>query len=66
MFTVVMNYETSLHEYIKREIKENLTARELGNYLTELSKKYVLLFDTVRDVIEAVGCTMHFTATERM
>ena len=66
MFTVIMNYETSSHEYIRREIKENLTARELGNYLTELSKKYVLLFDTVDNVIEAVGCTMYFTAKERM
>lgn len=50
----------------KREIFNNLTLKELGEKLTELSAKYVLVFDTVRNIIPEGGCDLYISvATKR-
>lgn len=38
-----------------------LTLRELGIKLTELSNEWVLTFNTVREAIEGICCTMEVT-----
>ena len=43
----------------------NLTLKELGSVLTELSEQYYLLFETVRNVNPNVGCTMFVSAIRR-
>jgi hypothetical protein len=48
-----------------REIKEQLTLRELGNALTELSAKYVLVFDTVQNIIPACSCDLYVTIVDK-
>ena len=48
-----------------REIKSNVTLKELGAILTELSAKYILVFDTVRNINPAVGCDMYVTAVAK-
>lgn len=65
MFTVILDFEENSAKVKVRQIIENLTAKELGATLTELSKQYVLLFDTVTNFTTAVGCTICFTVTDR-
>ena len=55
MITLIVNSETD------RQVFENLTLRELGAKLTELSKKYVLVFDDARRVHPDVGCDLYIT-----
>ena len=40
---------------------ENLSLKEFGEKLCELSKEWILAFDNVHDVYGQTGCTMEIT-----
>lgn len=44
------------------QIVKNLTLKELGTVLTELSDGYILCFDTVTNINPATSCTLHISA----
>lgn len=44
---------------------EHLTLHELGKKLCELSKEWILVFDTVYDVYDQISCTMEVTKSVR-
>jgi len=58
MITLIVNGD------FNREVFENLTLRELGAKLTELSEKYVLVFDDARRVYPDVGCDLYVTIAD--
>lgn len=49
-----------------RQIVKNLTIPELGTVLTEMSKGYILVYDTVRTGDDAsAGCTLYISAVAK-
>lgn len=44
---------------------KNLTLKELGETLVGFSKEYMLVFDTVRDIVTQTSCTLYITAIPR-
>lgn len=55
MITLIVN---SIISSVNRKVYENLTLRELGMKLVELSEKYILVFDYVRNVEPEIACEM--------
>lgn len=55
MITLIVNSNVSS---VNREVYQKLTLKEFGMKLVELSEKYILVFDYVRNVEPEIACEM--------
>lgn len=46
-------------------LKKLCTLKELGEELVDLSEKYILIFDTVRNIEPEIGCVLYVSAVNR-
>lgn len=61
MITLIVNSNVSS---VNKETYEYLTLRELGMKLVELSEKYILVFDCVKNIVPELSCEMTITIAE--
>lgn len=62
MITLVVDFECMVPN--KRKVFENLTVKEFGEKIVELSKDYVLVYDTCKNRQTASFCDMMLVAVD--